>query len=245
MTERDLQMLVDFRSEVPAPSTETAERIYARAISRRSRIARPRTHRRPSLAVLFAAAALVLVPTALAFRGQVIDLFQRTPPAAISTAATTMERTANGAMKAGFAARYPIADVSKLHGVMEIQTADGPEDLWVAPNDLGGQCSFVNFANDPVSATVVQGTCDTATTPPASNITFNEFRELPHPTLLTAFGRVYVDAASVKLTRADGSAVTAPVLEGYYLASLDKADQVISVTAYDAAGSAVAEWGRP
>lgn len=34
------------------------------------------------------------------------------------------------------------------HGVIEIQTADGPQDLWVAPSDQGGTCYFIDWAND-------------------------------------------------------------------------------------------------
>src|SRR5690348_15145330 len=33
----------------------------------------------------------------------------------------------------GLRSRYPHADVPQAHGVLEVQTSDGPEDLWVAP----------------------------------------------------------------------------------------------------------------
>ena len=54
----------------------------------------------------------------------------------------------------GFGDQFPHADVSQAHGVIEIQTADGPQDLWVAPNDQGGTCWFIDWANDPVGPEV-------------------------------------------------------------------------------------------
>ena len=67
------------------------------------------------------------------------------------------------------AAKLATADLSKLHGVIEMTTADGPVDLWTAPNDRGGQCWFVDFADDPASASgqAGSGSCDEAT-PPAT-----------------------------------------------------------------------------
>jgi hypothetical protein len=147
--------------------------------------------------------------------------------------------------------------VSEAHGVIQIQTADGPEDLWAAPNDQGGQCSFIDFANHPPGTdahNVVEmgrgdssgngivpgvgfGTCDTAT-PPASNITFRELTWGQHPSLVTVYGRVYVDAATVQLTLADGSTANLPVVEGLFLGSFDKGTKVRQVTAYDKAATA-------
>src|SRR4029078_9499468 len=56
------------------------------------------------------------------------------------------------ATKQGMAQAFPQADVSHAHGVIEIQTPDGPQDLWAAPNDQGGQCFLIDYANDPVSS---------------------------------------------------------------------------------------------
>jgi hypothetical protein len=86
MTDSDLQLLIDFRSEVAEPDDETARRIYALATAP---IApphsgvwrqRPRAHRllRPSLAsaavLVAAAAALVLVAPWQRSRGTLADL---------------------------------------------------------------------------------------------------------------------------------------------------------------------------
>ncbi len=123
----------------------------------------------------------------------------------------------------GFAAKFPHVDVSKAHGVVQTQTPDGPEELWAAPNDQSGLCWFINFANDASGPNGAYGggNCD-STTPPASNVTFGDFWQLPHPSLLTVDGRVYVDAVTVQLMLADGSTTSLPVVEGLFLGSLDK-----------------------
>jgi Sigma-70 region 2 len=94
--------------------------------------------RRPRLVLVVALPGLVVVPAALTFGGRIVDLFEGTPaPPPVSTVFTGNNRFAEMAMRAGFATRFPHVDVSKAHGVIQIQTADGPEDLWAAPNDLG------------------------------------------------------------------------------------------------------------
>jgi hypothetical protein len=251
MTDADLQMLVDFRHEVPSPDEDTATRIYARATSRRRRRLSPlaplRRSRRPRLVLALVLAALVIVPAAVAFGSRIVDLFEGSPPSpGISIAYAAFNHNADEAVQQGFAGWFPRVDLRGLHGVIETRTADGPEDLWTAPNDQGGQCWWIDFANDPLSEghQLGNGTCDTAT-PPASNISIEDFWRDEHPSLATVDGRVYVDASSVQLTLADGSTVTAPVVEGFYLFSLGKSDKVTQATAYNAAGSSVAEWTRP
>ena len=66
-----------------------------------------------------------------------------------------------------------------------------------------------------------------------------------HPSLSTFDGRVYVDAATVKLTLADGSTATLPAVEGFFLGSLDKGTKVTQVTAYNDAGAKVARTAVP
>jgi hypothetical protein len=44
--------------------------------------------------------------------------------------------------------RQPKAIVSKTHGVIQVQTADGPLDLWAAPATDGGTCCFVGWQSD-------------------------------------------------------------------------------------------------
>ena len=147
MTETRIDELLD--EHVPAfePRLDGWEDVLARAHTTRRRYA----------ALAVAALALLLVPTAVALRGQIAELFQGTPaPPAVSTSFEGLNRFADATIRAGFARQAPHADVSKAHGVIEIQTADGPQDLWAAPNDEGGVCWFIDFANDQPSGNVNQ-----------------------------------------------------------------------------------------
>jgi hypothetical protein len=238
MTESRIDELLD--EHVPAfePRSDGWEDVLARAHTTRRRYA--------ALAVV--ALALLLVPTAVALRGRIADLFQGTPaPPAVSTSFESFNRFADASIRNGFARQAPHADVSKAHGVIEIQTAEGPQDLWAAPNDQGGLCWFIDFANDPPvgNAQPGFGSCGAAT-PPPSNIVFDgPGWTLAHPSLYTVDGRVYDDAATVQLTLAHGSATTLPVVEGFFLGSLDKGAKVTQVTAYDKTGAKVAQLALP
>jgi hypothetical protein len=211
-------------------------------------LARARRTRRHYALAGAALVALLLVPTAVALRGQIADLFQGTPaPPEVSTTFANFNRSADATIREGFAQQAPHADVSKAHGVIEIPTADGPQDLWAPPNDQGGLCWFIDFANDRFGPNGHPGfgTCDTSTRPP-SNIEFEgPAWTLAHPSLYTVDGRVYVDSATVQLTLADGSTSTVPVVEGLFLGSLDKGAKVTQVTAYDKSGIKVAQRTLP
>jgi len=240
MTEARIDDLLNELVPVFEPRSDGWEDVLIRARSTRRRYA--------VLAV--AALALLLVPTAVALRSQIADLFEGTPaPPAVSNLFESHNKVADMATQKGFAARFPHTDVSQAHGVIEIQTADGPEDLWVAPNDQGGVCWFIDFANDPApnGSQPGFGSCDTSTPErPRSNIAIEgPAWELPHPSLYTFDGRVYVDAATVQLTFADGSKVSLPVVEGLFLGSRDRAATVTQVTAYDGSGQQVAQRTLP
>lgn len=206
-------------------------------------LGRARHSRRRYTAAVVTIAALALVPAAWA----AVDAFEGTPaPPNVSTSFRQLNRVAGRAVQQGIAAKWPQADVIKAHGVIEIQTADGPEDLWVAPDDQGGQCYFVDWANDPPEQDGSQygfGGCPPST-PPASNISWGAGWIEGHPNLVTVNGTVYVDAATVQVTLDDGSAVTLPVVEHEFLGSLPKGALVDKLTAFDAAGNEVAETTR-
>lgn len=236
------ELLTTFRSDVAGPDPETARRIYALA-TRSSRTRIP--HRRLVLAV--AVAALVLVPTGVAFGGKLADLFEGTPaPPDVSTAFAESNRMADKVVQQGFASQWPHADVSKAHGVIEIQTPDGPEDLWAAPDDLGGQCSFIDFANDPPEkdgGIPGSGECPRSAPQPDEGISFGDEWTYVHPDLMTIYGSVYADhadATTIRLTFDDGSTATLPVVEHFFLGSTAKGVKVDSVAAFDAAGNQVA-----
>jgi hypothetical protein len=256
MTDSPFQILSDFRAEVAEPGEHTARRIYALATApaRRNRRALERRWyaRPPRLVLVVVAAALLAVPAAVAFGGEIVDLFQGTPaPAEISTNFAGSNRMADTmadfATRQGFALTVPHADVSKAHGVIEIETPDGPQHLWAAPSDQGGNCYFIDFADDPPSPTGEKlgiGGCDPSP-PPASNINWGQVWFRPHPALVTVWGSVFVDAATVRVVLEGGSTLNLPVVERLFLGSLAKREKVVKVTAFDAGGNEVAEWTKP
>ena len=232
-------LLHTFRSEVAEPDRETARRIYTLA----TKGGRPRIPRR-RLVLAVAVAALVLVPTGVAFGGKLADLFEGTPaPPAVSNAFAESNQMADKAVQQGFASQWPHADVSKAHGVIEIQTPDGPEDLWAAPDDLGGQCSFIDFADDPPGRDGMYGFGDCPRSAPQADdgIGFGDVWTYKHPDLLTIYGSVYGDATELRLTFDDGSTATLPVVEHFFLGTAPKGTKVDSVAAFDASGDQVAQ----
>jgi hypothetical protein len=208
-------------------------------------LGRARRARRRYAALGAVALALVLVPTAVALGGKVGDLFHGTPaPPAVSSSFEANNRMADMATQQGFADKFPHADVSQAHGVLEVQTPDGPEDLWVAPDDQGGHCWWVDWANDPVTAAgqFGFGGCDRADQ--QSGIEPGTIWVEAHPTLQTLWGRVYVQADRVVVGLEDGSSSTLPVVEGGFLASLSRHAKVERVTAYEG-DNEVASWEAP
>lgn len=250
MIDNDLDLLVGFRSEVPLPDEETAARVYRRVTTTRPRwrvLLPARFSRRARVFLAVGLAGLLLVPAAVAVGSKIADMFEGTPaPPEVSTNFTAFNTMADLSTQQGFAEKAPHADVSKAHGVIEIQTADGSEDLWAAPSADGGNCYFIDFAKDPPGPTGKPGFggCNPSP-PPASNINWGDDWVVSHPDLLTFSGSIFVDAATVKLTLDDGSTVTLPVVEGLFLGSLDKGARVTQITAYDTAGKQVAQWVSP
>ena len=232
MTESRIDELLD--EHVPAfePRSDGWEDVLARAHTTRRRYA----------ALAVTALALLLVPTAVALRGEIADLFQGTPaPPAVSTSFEANNKVADMATQKGFGDKFPHADVSQAHGVIEIQTPDGPQDLWAAPNDRGGKCYFIDWANDAPGpgGQFGFGGCSRSS-PPSSGIGWGSIWGYLHPDLLTVYGQVYVSAAGVDVRLADGSTVTLPVVEDYFLGSLAKGAKVEGITAYDQSGKVVA-----
>ena len=199
------------------------------------------------IALAVAVAALVLVPTGVAFGGKLASLFEGTPaPPDISTSFGTFNQMADLSVQQGFADRWPQVDVSKAHGVIEIETPDGPQDLWAAPSDQGGNCYFIDWVDDPSSATgkLGIGGCDPSPAP-VSKINWGQVWFRPHPDLVTVWGSVFVDATTVKVVLESGSVLTLPIVERLFLGSLAKGEKVVKVTALDTSGKAVAGWTEP
>lgn len=180
-----------------------------------------------------------------------VGAFEGTPaPPDVSTNFTQLNKMGDAAIQQGISATWPQVDASKAHGVIEIQTPDGPQDMWAAPNDQGGQCYFIDWANDPPGQDGIKygfgGGCGPSSPPPASSppvtpISFGDVWVAGHPDLMTVWGTVHVDAATVQITLDDGSTVTLPVVEHAFLGSLPKGTKLAKVAAFDAAGNQVAE----
>jgi hypothetical protein len=209
---------------------------------------------RPVLVAAVAVAALAGAGVAIAAG---LGVFEGTPaPPDVSASFSQLNRMPDAAVQQGIAAKWPQADVSKAHGVIEVQTPDGPEDLWAAPNDQGGQCYFIDWANDPTEQDGTKygfGGCPPAwsTTNPINSPGLSWI--VGHPSLMTAWGIVSVDAASVELTLQDGSTMTLPVVEHVFLGSIGEPagqtgigdTRIEKATAFDASGNQVSEWTSP
>jgi hypothetical protein len=208
-------------------------------------LARVRVNRSRYTVLAVAALALLLVPTAVALRGRISDLFQGAPaPPAVTTSFEGNNKIADLATQKGFGGKFPRVDVSRIRGVLEIQTPDGPQDVWAAPNDQGGTCWYVDWANDPAPNGVQPGygTCDTG--PRTGSIGTSYWWELPHSTLKTLFALVDVRADRAIVELKDGSSRTVPVVEGALLASFDQDAQLARITAHDG-NDRVATWEAP
>ena len=178
------ELLHTFRRDVAEPDRETAERVLA--LATRSAARRKAFRPRPRLALGIAVAALVLVPTGVAFGGKLASLFEGTPaPSDVSTSFGDFNRMADLSVQQGFARKWPQVDVGKAHGVIEVQTPDGPEDMWAAPNDQGGRCYFIDFANDPVGqgGRYGFGGCTDTSTSPTEKIGYGDVWTYVHPHL--------------------------------------------------------------
>jgi hypothetical protein len=240
--------LAGIRADIPAPNAAATDIAYASLMEALESPARRRrrglgTRSRAVLAI--GVAILVLVPTALAFGGKIVDAFTGSAPTPTVTERyslfNSMSEFANSdAVKTGFSQALPHVDVSKAHGVVQVQTADGPEQLWTAPASDGSKCLLAIFANDSTSG---QMWCDNGNH--VSRVTFSWEANADHPNLMTGIGYVYVPATAVTLTLADGSQVAAPVIEGAYLVSLPNGAAVTHVAAQDASGKEVASYDPP
>jgi hypothetical protein len=244
MTTDDLQLLREFRAKISAPSEETRRRIYAHATSgKNKRLSRFDPRPRGLRSVLATAATVAVVACAGLGIAAGFGAFEGTPaPTEIANGFTLLNRVAGTDVQNGFYRNMPQTDASKAHGVLEVKTANGPEDLWSAPADNGTQCYSIDFANDYPSTTTgvlsVNG-CEQSPAPP-SNLDFSDVWFHTHPDLMTAYGSVYVPAATVQLTLDDGSTVSVPVVEHLFIASLPRGTRVIKATAFDTAGNQVA-----
>lgn len=236
----------ELREQYPRPSAAATERARAAVMESttdRLRPARPVKGRRRWRPALVGAAIVVVLAVAGIAIAAGFGAFEGTPaPPDVSTGFKQLNQLAGTAVEKDFYLNFPQTDASKAHGVIEIQTADGPEDVWAAPGVKRGQCYLIDYANDTKSGGGVLSIdgCEQSPAPP-SNLDFSDVWMHTHPDLMTVYGSVYVPAATVKLTLDNGSIMTVPVIENLFIGSLPRGTKVNKVTAFDTAGNQVAE----
>jgi hypothetical protein len=211
-------------------------------------LGRARRSRRRYTAVAAGIAVLVLAPATWA----AVDAFEGTP-APQSVVQNFLQWDAAAALsaaqaRAGLTAHVPTADASKTHGVLRLQTGDGPLDLWAAPGTDGGTCWFVGWESDldrPDGAYGFAG-CAPQTPIDGRDFSWGEVNLPPlHPNYWVLYGYVYANASTVDVTLSDGTTTTLPVVERLFMASFDSDRTVVSFTARDSAGNVVATWTNP
>lgn len=210
---------------------------------------RARRSRRRYAAVVATLAVLVLTPATWA----AVNAFEGTP-APQSVVQNFLQWDARAAAlsaaqaRAGFAAHVPTADASKAHGVLQLQTGDGPLDLWAAPGTDGGTCWFIGWESDlnrPYGAYGFGG-CAPQTPTDGRKISWGEVNLPPlHPNYWILNGYVYGDASTVEVTLSNGESTTLPLVERLFIAAFDSDTKIASFTARDDAGQVVASWTNP
>jgi hypothetical protein len=203
---------------------------------------RAQRSRRRYAAVVATLAALVLVPATWA----AVDAFDGTPaPHAIHQSFVQFNAGADQ-MEAyiaqqGFERHFPRADASKAHGVLQIDTSDGPLDMWAAPEvDGTGTCWFVGWESDMHGDHALGG--GTCTESDADAIDPGWEWGAPHPAYTVLHGSVTGDEKTLDVTLTDGRTTTLPVVEHLFLAALPRGSKPASITGRDADGTVVATW---
>jgi hypothetical protein len=214
-------------------------------VLRRADARRPRRRRRLLVAAL--AAVLVAVPATVAFGEDVLDLFRGMPPTPAVEQSflgwnSMADQLNRHAAQKGFAHRFPYVDPSQAHGVVAVQTTDGPLYLWVAPRRGGGRCWLIQFGDEQSPKGVAQGVsgCDSLGVP-SSPIQPGYYWTHDHPSLRVLYGQAFGGATSVRVELAGGISTELPVVDGFFLAVFDEATEVTRVASFDADGKELAE----
>jgi hypothetical protein len=227
----ETQLLAELDEYMPSFAGEPAEwpDVLRRA-------ARNRPYRR-RLLIAALAVGLVAAPVAIAFGSKLVDLFEGTPPTpAVQQDYITFNGSLTPAIQSKFAV-HPV-DLSQIHGVIAIQTSDGPVYLWSAPEHGGGACFFVEYADELAPAA---GGCATAASPNPKNILPGSYWTRSHASLQIVYGYTYSGATSVEVDLTNGSTLQLPVTEQYFLAAIDANARVSRILSYDAQHNQVGE----
>ncbi|HZD86392.1 MAG TPA: hypothetical protein VE088_00125 [Gaiellaceae bacterium] len=202
---------------------------------------RARRSRRRYTAALAVVAALVLAPAAWA----AVNAFEGTPaPQVIQQNFSPYNRVAINPTTGSILDLLPAADAGKAHGVLQLQTSDGPLDLWAAPEtDGSGTCWFVGWEADiGTDHAIGTGSCTTGNDAAIAPETYNDAN---HPAYTVLVGSVTGSETTLDVTLTDGSTTTLPVAEHLFLGALPPGSRLASITGRDAAGDIVASWTGP
>jgi hypothetical protein len=207
-------------------------------------LGRARRDRRRLALIVAVLTALVIVPTALAFGGRLADWFEGKPaPASIRQDFVgfnaDMQKMAVGTAKAGLVRKAPQAIAARAHGVLALETADGPVYLWAAPRRGGGICWLTQLVAAKRLAVL---SCDEAW-PLTRRLTFQTYGTVFYPSEQFIIGRVFGGAASVMVALSDGETTKLPVVEGLFVGAYPKHVHPLKIAAYNTAGARVATFG--
>lgn len=206
---------------------------------------RSRRSRRRYIAVIVAVAAFILAPATWA----AVNAFQGTPaPHSIMQSFVRWNAEAPNLAfinpQTGFERHVPLADATKAHGVVQLETSDGPLDMWAAPeSDGSGSCWFIAWESDVHGGTPTgSGGCaqgDQAAIAPAT-VSF-----VTHPAYTILDGSVTGPETTLDVTLTDGDTTTLPVVEHLFLGALPHGSSPASIVGRDANGNVVARFPEP
>jgi hypothetical protein len=195
---------------------------------------RARRDQRRYMAVVIAVAALGLA----ACSWVAVKAFEGTPAPPPVRGAFEFSNRAGQQLAKRMGKAFPQAEVAKAHGVLQVQTKDGPLDLWAAPATDGGACFLVGWEADnfPNLAVGDAGGCAPTDHPPPIGAGTMQGSDHPY-TVVYGYAADSVATAQVKL--GSGRTVTLPVVEHFFLAALPIGSAVAAVTGRDARGKIV------
>ena len=201
-------------------------------------LGRARRSRLRYAAAAAAVAVLVLAPATWA----AVDAFEGTPaPHVIQQNFSPYNRVTINPTTGSILDFLPAADAGKAHGVLQLQTSDGPLDLWAAPEtDGSGTCWFVGWESDMrTDHAIGNASCTTSND---AAITPETYDAASHPAYTVLVGSVTGSETTLDVTLTDGSTTTLPVAEHLFLGALPPGSQLVSITGRDATGNVVATW---
>lgn len=197
---------------------------------------RARRSRRRFIAVVAAVGVLVLAPATWA----AVNAFEGTPAPQVIQQNFSYTRVTINPTTGAILDLLPAADASKAHGVLQLQTSDGPLDLWAAPEaDGSGTCWFVGWESDVSIHALGFGSCTTSNDAAITPATYND---ASHPAYTVLVGSVTGSETTLDVTLTDGSTTTLPVAEHLFLGALPHGSKLASITGRDANGNVVASW---